>query len=239
MKTSNRVLFTAILGIWIFLSDPIASSQSVSSPKIPLPTKQEEDSTPPITGTPGGHPSVQETPTPPIPGTAGGSTGVRGRGGFCSIAPATLGQTPTTIWHDLPMFVWDGSVSKVEVRPHNSDKVLWSIELEATVSFVQYDGAPLQPGQTYDVIITTTGQTILSFQVMDAQARDQIAAELRELEARAQEQGADAESIAFTRAQYFAKLGLRSDALQEAFSVIEPGEDPIAIAALLTCDLGN
>jgi hypothetical protein len=214
MKMFNQVLFTTFLAIVGVFSIPslgaIAAMKSLPSHVL---KEGEED-----TGekSPGGV-----------------------RGDVCPIAPATFGQTPTPIWHDLPMFIWDGSVFQMEVRPHNSDTVLWSIELEATVSFVQYDGAPLQPGQTYDVIITTTGEMILSFQVMDAQARDQIAAELRELEVRAQEQGADTESIAFARAQYFAKLGLRSDALQEAFSVIEPGEDTISIAALLTCDLEN
>jgi hypothetical protein len=218
MKYFNRVLVTLLAMVGVFsipLPNAIAQVGSVETNSL----KQDED--------------AKETGT-------SGQGGHRGLGGFCSIAPATLGQTSTPmIWHDLPMFVWDGSVSQMEVRPQNSDTVLWSIELEATASFVQYDGAPLQPGQTYDVIITTTGQTILSFQVMDARTRDRIAAKLRELEARAQEQGADDRSISFARAQYFAKLGLRSDALQEAFSTIEPGEDTIAIAALLTCDLEN
>lgn len=223
MKMINRVLLTAILGIWALFSTPIARSEFAAHIQTPHSTKQSKPPTPPTT---------------PIPG---GTTSVRVRGNnFCSIAPASLGQTSTpTIWHDLPMFIWDGRVSRIEIRPHNSETVLWMAEPAPDALSVQYDGVPLEPGQTYDAIITTDGKLILSFTVMDTQTRDRIAAELRELEAQLQEQGADAQSIAFARAQHFAKLGLRSDALQEAFLAIEPGEDAIAIAALLTCDLGN
>ncbi|HIK32985.1 MAG TPA: hypothetical protein IGS31_16785 [Oscillatoriales cyanobacterium M4454_W2019_049] len=221
MKTINRVLFTAIVGIWILCSDLIARSQSAAQTEafqaqvlINDGNNQEEDE----------------------PGKSTAGT-IRGREGFCSIAPTTFGQAPATIWHDRPLFLWEGSVSRIEVISADTDTVVWSGEPAEGASSLQYDGAPLQPGQTYDVVITATGQLILSFTVMDAQMRDEIAAELNALEERFQ--GADARDLAFARAQYFAQRGLRSDALQEAFSAIEPGEDAIAIGALLTCDLQN
>ncbi|MGB6166644.1 MAG: hypothetical protein WBF52_03575, partial [Geitlerinemataceae cyanobacterium] len=71
MKTINRVLFTAIVGIWILLSDPIARSQPVSDAKIPVPTKrQEQDPEPPDSkrtgvGVSGGAPGVKQDP--PLP----------------------------------------------------------------------------------------------------------------------------------------------------------------------------
>lgn len=237
MKTINRVLFTAIVGIWILLSDPIARSQSVSQNPIPHSTKQDSsDSGSPHPQKPGTSPSNTDDEWPGN-SQPGGGTSVRGRDGFCSIAPATSGQAPATIWHDRPLFLWEGNVSRIEVISADTDTVVWSGEPAAGASSLQYDGAPLQPGQTYDVIITASGQLILSFTVMDAQMRDEIAAELNALEERFQ--GADARDLAFARAQYFAQRGLRSDALQEAFSAIEPGEDAIAIGALLTCDLQN
>ncbi|MGB3238888.1 MAG: hypothetical protein WBB29_11360 [Geitlerinemataceae cyanobacterium] len=263
MKTINRVLFTAIVGIWILLSDPIARSQPVSDAKIPVPTKrQEQDPEPPDSkrtgvGVSGGAPGVKQDPPlpedketgvgttpsatdpePPDSKPTGVGTTPSVRGNFCLIAPSTLGQT-STIWNDLPLFIWDGNVSNIELRDHNSDTALWTAQPDATASTFQYDGEPLEPGQTYDVVMTTTGELIFTFTVMDAQTRAGIAADLQALEERAIEQGADEGSIAFARAQYFANRGLRWDALQEVFSVIEPGEDAISIAALLTCDLQN
>jgi hypothetical protein len=66
---------------------------------------------------------------------------------------------------------------------------------------------------------------------MEPEKRDRISVELTQLEERLK--GASAETIALEKANYFAKEGLWSDALQELYSVPKPSAELRDAIALL------
>ncbi|MBD0268848.1 MAG: hypothetical protein ICV77_11210 [Cyanobacteria bacterium Co-bin8] len=92
---------------------------------------------------------------------------------------------------------------------------------------VAHSGAPLEAG-TYDwqfFMIAPTHVYATSFEIMDDEAYERIAAELETLQADLEAEGADAETIVLARAAYFIQQELASDALQELFSVSNPSEE--------------
>lgn len=172
----------------------------------------------------------EEDPDPPRNQTSGGSRGpVQSK--FCPLAPSVDREIMAT-WSQYPLFLWQGRVERMEVRLHDSDKVLWSIDASrswqaadsSAIYRAFYEGEALQPGQTYDWVIFDPANipTYIPFHVMAQSERDAIAAELTQMEAPLKQQGATAETIAVAKAKYFARRRLWSDVLQEAMSVKNP-----------------
>lgn len=153
------------------------------------------------------------------------------RGNICAITPGLLGEK-NVIWSDRPLFLWQGAVQRLDLRPYSlysKQDVLWSQTLTAVAQSAMYTREALQPGQTYDWELVADSSDSrkerFTFQVMDAQSRDLIATELTAMEKRLKSAGATGEAIALERANYFAQRGLWSDALQEVFSVKNPSAD--------------
>lgn len=161
------------------------------------------------------------------------------RAPFCTIAPQLRKDKITEVWSDRPMFVLyvlrGSSIGKLEISPHDSKTVLWtrSVTLaDRSTSGIAYAGEALQPGKIYDWVISDRRNNRLfsvPFQVMEAQKRDRIKAQLLNLEKKLQAKGATPEQVAEARANYFAEQQLWADVLQEIYSVRNPSEELKAI----------
>lgn len=163
----------------------------------------------------------EEDPTPPGQEKRGTS---RGDEDVCAIAPGVPGQT-IQIWSDRPLFLWTGTIKRIEVRLHDTGELLWDKTLKETDTSLIYDGEALEPGETYEwVIFEPPSAPIykMTFQVMDGNERDRITAELTHLENRMKQYNATAEMIAYTKAKYFARNNLWANVLQEAYAVKNP-----------------
>jgi hypothetical protein len=185
---------------------------------------------------------------PPFDGT--------GRGELCLISP----KKQEKIWSDRPFFLWRpsfdprteepiGTVTQVEVRSNfrDADTIVWTgtpTDSNPIYDYLAYDGdTKLEPGQTYFWLIFLDGATgedwiaFSEFQVMPSEERDPIVAELQALTDRLTAEGADAETLAFERAKYFADKQLFADALQEAYSVAEPSAELMELRQTLPAEL--
>jgi hypothetical protein len=144
------------------------------------------------------------------------------RGGICIVAPAK-----GKIWHQKPVFVWQGELAKIEVQPrHRRDTVVWRKEVTANDSHVVYDGEPLQPGNAYNLVVFLGENPALEvpFQILPYATRAQHWGKIHEMETNLKQQGATDREIALHRAQYFQQQGWQSDVIQEAFSVANPSD---------------
>ncbi|PSB25000.1 hypothetical protein [Stenomitos frigidus] len=153
------------------------------------------------------------------------------RGNVCPISPGLI--ETLNIWHDRPLFIWQGQGSQLRVRDYNQrDRVLWERTITDQAP-VRYDGqAALQPGQLYQWQIMATDpatpnrlanqKTWETFRVLPAEQRQAIGTALRTLEQRLQQQNASAEDIALIKAEFFADQDLWSDALQVIYEVSNP-----------------
>lgn len=167
--------------------------------------------------------------------------------GLCSITPMSLEATQAQIWSDRPLLIWaepylgagvQGSVKAVDLHQSDNPAPLWSQStalLDSTadgpspstwqLEQVAYAAMPLDPGQSYTWVLYDGQNRPLEsgdFQLMAADQRQAIAAELATLEADLTADGATAEAIAFAKASYFAEQNLWSDALQVVFAVENP-----------------
>ena len=148
------------------------------------------------------------------------------RGDFCIITPATAGKIGI-VWSDRPLFLWRGSIRKIEVRPRSNQQMLWSQIVSENQSSIIYNGAALQPGQSYDLVLFNQRSVPIfrvTFQIMDTQEREPITSDLTRLEAQLKQEGATAERIAYGKADYFASREMWGDVLQEAYKVEKPSE---------------
>ena len=159
------------------------------------------------------------------------------RGGACAVAPGLLAeqksndlstQNKLAVWHERPMFVWDGKATQVQVRDHaNREVVLWTQPVGATQQ-VLYSGDALQPGKFYQWQVLGEEPTgsdrnyWITFALMPTEQHDQIKTQLETLEQQLQSSGSSAEEIALQKASYFADRNLWSDALQVLFAVENP-----------------
>ena len=177
-----------------------------------------------------------DDPEPPIKPRKAGSRPVNQ---ICLISPDAPSQ-PRIIWNTKPFFLWKGKISKIAVGIPNSKEYLKTQIVTGTQSLnyksvnyksVNYTGQPLQPGQTYQWSVflsqleSASPTMFVPFKIMEAPQRNRITAELRLLERLQKNKGANAESIAFIKAKYFAQKGLWSDALQEIYSVPNPSPE--------------
>ena len=144
---------------------------------------------------------------------------------MCIISPDAPSDT-RIIWSDRPLFAWQGKVKIIKVTDLNNNTVIFSKNVENTQQFT-YTGEPLQPGQTYklDIFLGESPAAFMEFQIMESEERDRITAELKKLKSRLQAKKSHPEAIAFAKANYFTKLGLWSDVLQQAYSVQKPSPE--------------
>ncbi|MBF2015297.1 MAG: DUF928 domain-containing protein [Rivularia sp. T60_A2020_040] len=163
-------------------------------------------------------------PEPPIKPKKGGS-----RGPICLISPDAPNQT-RIIWNTKPLFLWKGDIKKIAVGIPGNEEYLTTQIVTGTQN-ANYTGKPLEPGQTYrwSVFLSegegTSPTMFVPFKIMETPQRNRITAELKLLERLQKNQGADAENIAVSKAEYFAQKGLWSDALQQFYSVPNPSPE--------------
>ncbi|ACC84969.1 DUF928 domain-containing protein [Nostoc punctiforme] len=163
---------------------------------------------------------------PPIQPRKGGSRPtVRDTNDICMISPDEP-ETTRIVWSDRPLFIWEGKVKKIVVLNKNTGKK-WTQPVTETPNIYTYTGdEPLEPGQTYEWRVffeDSLSQKELSsgvnFQVMEAQQRDRITADLQNLEKQLKAENKDNEAIALAKAKYFAENQLWSDVLQQLYSI--------------------
>jgi hypothetical protein len=144
-----------------------------------------------------------------------------GTRGTCPIAPGLLGKR--LIWHERPLFLWQGRGVELRVRDRATSQVIWRQALEAAQESAVYSGTiPLQPGKLYQWQVTGRSDNWHTFDMMPTAQRQTIAAELQSLERQQQSMGASPEAIALKKAEFFADQELWSDALQTVFEVNNP-----------------
>lgn len=135
------------------------------------------------------------------------------------------------IWSLKPLFVWKGTVPKINVNSDDGKKTLFSKDVNG-VDRILYQGEALQPGKTYKLEIFGTNDkshSIFSipFQIMAAPEREEIATKLKDLEAMLKAKKANKEMIALHRANFFADRELWADVLQSALSVKNPSSSEL------------
>lgn len=164
--------------------------------------------------------------------------GLGGRGdALCIASPGQL----ETIWHDRPLFIWQGSPDQLVVRDPQAQPV-WNAAVASTEQQALYSGAPLQPGQTYDWWMNPNGseRDYMTFKVMATEQRQQITADLQALTSQLQFNSATSETIAVQQAQYFTDQELWADALQTLYAVENPSEALVQAQQEIVNDLcGN
>lgn len=152
--------------------------------------------------------------------------------GFCGITPAVLGET-NLIWSDHPLFLWQGKVQTLDLRPYQFDvgyakqPILW--RFSPTAQQASYPKFPLQAGHRYELQVTygsaetqQLSQWQQVFRVMDKTDRDRIDQELNSLELQLKTQAVTGEEVALAKANFFATKDLWSDAIQEIYAVGHP-----------------
>ncbi|MDX2240021.1 MAG: hypothetical protein NW224_04985 [Leptolyngbyaceae cyanobacterium bins.302] len=155
------------------------------------------------------------------------------RGMICTLAPGLIDTL--NVWHDRPLFIWQGQGIQLRVRDYNQrDKILWEHPITAQAP-LRYDGQDaLQPGQLYQWQVVAPDPANSNrrvnqnnwetFRILPAEQRQTIATDLRTLEQRLQQQKASAEDIALSKAEFFADRELWSDALQVLYEVNNPSD---------------
>ncbi len=158
---------------------------------------------------------------PPIRPRKGGSRPtVRNPNDICMISPDEP-ETTRIVWSDRPTFLWEGKVKKIVVLNKSTGKK-WTQPVTETENISTYTGdEPLQPGQTYEwrVFFEDHLSIGVKFQIMEAQQRDRITADLQNLEKQLKAENKDTEAIALVKAKYFAENQLWSDVLQQVYSI--------------------
>jgi hypothetical protein len=143
------------------------------------------------------------------------------RGTICLITPGY--DNEHDLWSDRPLFLWKGTVGRIEVRQADTDTVIWDQALLPNHHSLIYQGPPLQPGQTYTIVFfSPSGQLMIKdpdfyprFRILEAARRTQIATELAQEVW--QQQAVTPEAIAIAEAVYFSRQELWSDALQTVY----------------------
>lgn len=153
-----------------------------------------------------------------------------GSRGVCLVSPGILEKETNIIWHNQPLFVWQGNTSKVEIRLYTADnprKPIWRQQVtqnssELTLQQITYTGKPLELGKIYDWEIfdaNDKSQEIRSFQIMDIEQYNSVNEELKNLEKQLKQQQLTEAEITVEKANYFAERGLFSDAITELSSL--------------------
>lgn len=172
---------------------------------------------------------------------------------FCIVTPGRR----EVIWHQQPIFVMQGQVNRMHLRPAWKDLTQPAPPTLGTHRAVpNADGfvvmrlgnLALEPGAEYEwLFYDTPADDILyrlPFSVMAAgEKREQIAADLSQIETDLAQQGANQEAIAQAKAAYFLEKDMPADALHALFAVDNPTPEWVAlqseaIAAICSFPLG-
>ncbi|NEQ29892.1 MAG: hypothetical protein F6K04_02630 [Leptolyngbya sp. SIO4C5] len=175
---------------------------------------------------------------PPFPRSPGGS-----RGDVCPLAPLAVPRSALTLWSDRPLFLWQGSLSRLQIVTAETDEVLWQADPEAGTTQIQYGAEmPLQPGQEYIWKIYggpfAVEQLRIPFRIMALERQAVIADELRVLNTQLALEQADLEAQVLRQVTYFADQYLWADALQVAATAptgTEAAESYLQAAIAQTC----
>jgi hypothetical protein len=175
--------------------------------------------------------------------------GSRNGGGFCGITPSVLGNS-NVVWSDRPLFLWQGKVQSLELRPYKYDvtyekqPILWNFS--PTAQQVRYPNPPLQAGQRYEWQVmyvspqtNATSQWQYVFQIMEQSERDRMGQDLNSLDTQLKRQNMTGEEVALARANFFASKDLWSDAIEQIDAVghsFGAGDEFIKAATKHTCD---
>ena len=152
------------------------------------------------------------------------------RSDLCLLAPARTGEE-TTIWHQRPIFIWQGTIGKLEVVDEATGDLLWQYEPTPEETFVSYGGDRLTPGDTYlwrvyDSAASENPIAFPPFTILPAINRLLIANGLSVAQERAIAEANEQENPPeLARANYFAFRELPVDALQSLFTVEDPSLD--------------
>jgi hypothetical protein len=158
------------------------------------------------------------------------------RSGICPISPGLL--ETYVVWHDRPLFVWQGRGAQIIVRDRQTQTVLWTQPLNGTDQKIAYNGKePLQPGKLYQWQLlgiessSSDRNQWTTFQIMPASDRDKIQADLQTLEQKLRTTKVSQEEIVLQKADYFLNYKIKqenntneapnawSDALQTLYEV--------------------
>ena len=150
-------------------------------------------------------------------------------GSLCLVSPGLI-EVEGKIWNTRPIFIWQGKLNRIEIRPSNSKQVLWTFDIQDDEEIVDYTGEELEPGNTYYWRIfdsTSSADSLLgiqrrTFEIIDVEEHEAITQDLAKLDQDLNKQGATKEAIAFARVKFFAERNLWSDALSEVFKVKKP-----------------
>lgn len=154
-----------------------------------------------------------------------------GRGNICVVSPGLLEQQ-NVIWSDRPLFVWNAppevTMQQLEVIDQ-TQRLIWEKSLAATEQTAQYEGQPLQPGQFYTWRLYWRVQNAqysadYTFQLMEADQRNQITADLQSITRQLPAPQPSTEAIASQQVNYLLNRSepLWSDALQVLYSIENP-----------------
>lgn len=147
---------------------------------------------------------------------------------------------------DRLLFVWKGSISKVEVHAKGSDEPLWVQIVDQDARQARYTGASLLAGARYEWWIfnrfaaNETKPTLrIPFQVIESSKRDRIALELADLNSQMRDtkKWVSAEEWSKLRSQYFISQALFVDAMREILSVQRPSQELRTIWQNIPIDL--
>jgi hypothetical protein len=153
------------------------------------------------------------------------------RGGVCILFPVE-GEGTSLIREIRPTFLWQGFAGKIALRRAGNKEAFWSQPIsgqpkpgeimQSVARQLRYDGAPLQPGQTYEALfygLTNSAEPVAvqPFRVLSATEQTEVRTALTALETKLKADGAGESAIALERANFFAQRQLWSDAAVEAF----------------------
>jgi hypothetical protein len=147
------------------------------------------------------------------------------RGGVCLLTPL---EPEEILWSDRPLFIWEAKISRIDVRLVTSQRVVWSQSLPALTQSFRYQGEPLLPGKTYEVIpYDAQGKQLITqnhprFTLIDTTQQQKIQADLAQKEASWRNNRDAIEAIALEKALYLSEQGFWSDALQTLYVVPNP-----------------
>ncbi|MBD2356492.1 hypothetical protein H6G41_17985 [Tolypothrix sp. FACHB-123] len=144
------------------------------------------------------------------------------RGDLCLVSPQGK------IYSTNPVFLWKGKLNKIAVAKLPSRNNFWNADNLTQDNLATYTGAEaLEPGEQYQwkAFLHKNPSLFAKFQVLDGEERQKITDGLAALEKRLQTQGADEKTIALEKAAFFAEHNLRSDVLQQVYSVPNLAQD--------------
>ena len=233
MVKLNWMRFTLLFTLWVSLPTLVAFGDPVknqSHMEVQFPQLQAQNNPPPVRRD-GGSRNWEETfnevllnNEPPTSRDGGSRSG----GMLCLITPMDE-ETGVKLWRDRPIFVWKGSLVRLELRNQDSEALIWSQDLRKTDQSVRYTGVALEPGELYTLWLYSSDAYLpdqqVMFRVLEPGSRETINQDLEQLTATLKQQNATPEAIAIAHFQYFAQQGLWSDALSEPFLVENSSSD--------------